>query len=280
MKKILITGANSYIGISFETYINQNYAKEYVVDTVDMTNDGWRENDFGSYDVVFHVAGIAHIKETSENAHLYYEVNEKLAIDVASKAKKSGIKQFIILSSMSVYGIEEGTITKNTVPNPNTNYGKSKYNADLAIENMATENFIVAVIRPPMVYGKGCKGNYQTLKKFALKSLIFPKFNNERSMISIDNLVFFVERVIRERLDGVFFPQDVEYVNTSNMVELMANAHGKRIYLTKIFNPFIHLGQMCGIGVLKKVFGNLVYEKCDCVEQIEFSDYIKYIERD
>ena len=125
MKKILITGANSYVGASFEKWLSQ-WPNEYHVDTIDMIDGTWREKSFAGYDVVFHVAGIAHIKETKENAHQYYEINRDLAFETAQKAKADGVSQFIFMSSMSVYGIESGVITKNTKPSPKSHYGKSK----------------------------------------------------------------------------------------------------------------------------------------------------------
>jgi len=117
LKKILITGANSYIGTSFEKWMGQY--EGYEIDTVDTKNNKWKEADFSKYDVVFHVAGIAHIKETKENAHLYYEINRDMTVEIANKAKENGIKQFVLLSSMSVYGMVTGIITKTTKPNPN-----------------------------------------------------------------------------------------------------------------------------------------------------------------
>ena len=86
MKKILITGQGSYIGESFKNYVLNNYT-DYTIETVDMLTDKWKETDFSGYDAVFHVAGIAHIKETKENASLYYKVNCDLAYEVANKAK-------------------------------------------------------------------------------------------------------------------------------------------------------------------------------------------------
>lgn len=122
MKKILITGKNSYIGESVENWLLKEPDK-YKVDTVDMKDGSWKEKDFSEYDVVFHVAGIAHIKETSDNQELYYKVNRDLAYETAQKAKQGGIKQFVFLSSMSVYGVETGVINKNTpvCPNNGTN---------------------------------------------------------------------------------------------------------------------------------------------------------------
>ena len=259
MKKVLITGANSYIGTSFEKYMAQ-FGDEYVIDTVDMIGDGWKSKDFSGYDCVFHVAGIAHQKETLENAHLYYEVNHNLAVATAKKAKRDGVKQFILLSSMSVYGMETGVITKTTVPHPKSHYGKSKLQADEKIVKLNCDSFKVAILRPPMVYGKGCKGNYQKLRKFALMVPVFPDYPNQRSMVYIDNLCEFVKKAVDEEKHGLFFPQNAEYVNTSEMVKIIANEHGRKIHLTKVFN---HILSFLQFRVVKKVFGNLVYDKQD-----------------
>ena len=257
MKKILITGANSYIGTSFEKWIKQ-WSEEYLVDTIDMIDGTWREKSFFGYDVVFHVAGIAHIKETKENAELYYKVNRDLVYEVAKKGKDEGVKQFIFLSSMSVYGMETGVISKDTMPTPKSNYGKSKLQAEELISPLQDSTFNIAVIRPPMIYGKGCKGNYVRLEKFALKSLIFPRIENKRSMIYIDNLCEFVKYVIDDESNGLFLPQNDEYVCTSDMVKEIAEAHGKKIYMTKLFNPLL---RVLKVSTVNKVFGDLVYEK-------------------
>lgn len=255
MKKILISGKNSYIGTSFENWLGKESDK-YAVDTVDMKDGSWKEKSFSEYDVVFHVAGIAHIKE-KKNKHIYFEVNRDLAYEAAKKAKSDGVKQFIFLSSMSVYGIEKGVIKKDTPVNPNTAYGKSKLEAEELIKQFREKSFIVAIIRPPMVYGKCCKGNYQRLAKLALTIPIFPEIDNNRSMIYIDNLSEFVKQLIDECSDGLFFPQNAEYVNTSYMVKLIAEAHGKKIWLTKIFYPLLRL---LNVSTINKVFGDLIYE--------------------
>lgn len=257
MKKILITGANSYIGTSFEKWLEQ-LSNEYKVYTVDIKDDTWKEKDLSKYDVVFHVAGIAHIKETKENASLYYKVNRDLVYEVAKKAKADGVKQFIFLSSMSVYGMETGVISKDTVPAPKSNYGKSKLQAEELIEPLQDSTFSIAVLRPPMIYGKGCKGNYVRLEKFALKSPIFPKIENKRSMMYIDNLCEFVKQIIDYEGKGLFLPQNDEYVCTSDMVREIAEANGKNIYMTKLFNPLL---RVLKISTVNKVFGDLVYER-------------------
>ncbi|WP_346934842.1 NAD-dependent epimerase/dehydratase family protein [Clostridium sp.] len=257
MKKILITGANSYIGTSFEKWLKK-WQEDYLVDSVDMIDGTWKEKSFSGYDVVFHVAGIAHIKETKENTELYYKVNRDLAYEVAEKAKSDGIKHFILLSSMSVYGMEKGVISKNTVPLPKSNYGKSKLQGEELITTLEEPNFKISVLRPPMIYGKGCKGNYTRLEKFALKSPIFPDMENRRSMIYIDNLCEFVKFIIDEESTGLFFPQNEEYVCTSEMVKTIAEVHGKKIYMTRLFNPLLRLLKF---STVNKVFGDLIYEK-------------------
>lgn len=262
MKRILITGANSYIGTSFEKWVTQ-WPEEYKVDTVGTRNDEWEKIDFSPYDAVFHVAGIAHIKESSNNRSLYYKVNRDLTYEIAKKAKKYGVLQFVFLSSMSVYGIENGVIDKSTPLKPNSAYGESKIEAEQLINKLKGDSFTVATIRPPMVYGNGCRGNYPKLATLALKTPFFPNIENKRSMIYIDNLSEFVKQIIDNRSGGIFFPQNDEYVNTSEMVRLIAEFHGNRVRKTKLFNPALRL---LNVSLVKKVFGDLVYD-------ISMSDY-------
>ena len=259
MKKILITGANSYIGVSFERYILKN-TREYACDTIDMLDDGWRSLNFSSYDAVLHVAGIAHRKESKKNAELYYTVNRDLAFEVAKKAKQDGAKHFLFLSSMSVYGMTTGRIFPNTVEVPNTHYGQSKLEAEKLIAPLADDNFIVTILRPPMVYGDECKGNYQQLRKLAIRTSLFPSLQNERSMIHIDNLSSAIEHAIRSGAKGVLFPQNSDYMSTVEMVETIASFHGKCIRKIGSCNPLISFLAR-RINLFAKVFGSLTYDQ-------------------
>lgn len=268
MKRVLITGKNSYIGTSLENWIMRE-PDRYEVDTLDMRDGLWKEKDFSQYDVVFHVAGIAHVSSNPNMEDLYYKVNRDLAIETAEKAKKEGVKQFIFMSSIIVYGDSSSSkrvIDRKTVPTPSNFYGNSKLQAEEGIRYLESDNFKIVVLRPPMIYGKGSKGNYPRLAKLAKKTPVFPDFDNERSMLHIDNLCEFIKEMIDHEESGLFFPQNVEYVKTSEMVRIIAEVHGKRILMTKLFNPILRL--MFGIGVVNKVFGNLVYEK-------SISDYNK-----
>lgn len=273
MKKILITGANSYIGTSFENYMNKY--KDYSIDTLDMLNSQWKEYDFSSYDVVFHVAGIAHadVGHVSEEVkQKYYRVNTDLTFQTALKAKKDGVKQFIYMSSMIVYGESAPLnqikkVTKDTKPNPANFYGDSKLQADIQLDSLNDDNFKVCILRPPMIYGPNSKGNYQLLSKLARKLPIFPNINNQRSMLYVGNLCVFIKECIDELKTGIYFPQNEEYISTTQMVKLIAETNGKNIYTTKLLNPFVYLASKIPGkigGMCNKAFGNMTYEK-DCL---------------
>lgn len=267
MKKILITGAYSYIGMAFERYMAQ-WQDEYQVDTEDMVDGNWRKKNFTGYDTVFHVAGIAHQdsgKITEERKKLYFSVNADLTIETAKKAKAEGVGHFIFMSSIIVYGLcanlgQTKVITKDTIPSPVSAYGMSKLKAEEGILQIADDTFHVCILRPPMIYGPGCKGNYPKLAKAALTLPFFPEIKNERSMLFIENLCIFLKAVVVSNLAGIHFPQNAEYVCTSDMVVKIAQAHGKNIHLIKTFNPILRL--LSGkVGVVDKLFGGLVYDQ-------------------
>ena len=266
MKRILITGANSFIGTSFEKYINENFSEGYQVDTIDMIDGSWREKSFAGYDVVYHVAGIAHSdtgKISAEKEKLYRSVNTDLAIETAKKAKAEGVKQFIFMSSAIVYGDsgkigKKKVITKDTPTNPANCYGDSKVQAELGIFPLQGDKFKVCVLRPPMIYGKGSKGNFPQLEKFAKKLKIFPYVKNERSMLYIGNLVEFVRLIIENEEQGIFWPQNAEYSNTSEMVRLIAKANNKKIVIVKGFTWLVKFFGLFSNRV-GKAFGNMTY---------------------
>lgn len=257
MKRILITGAGSYIGTSFENWVSQ-WPEKYQVETIDMRGNEWRDKPFSSYDVIYHIAAIVHVKEN--DTEKYFSINRDLAVEVAKKAKAEGVKQFVFLSTMGVYGKETGVIDEKTRTNPKTPYAESKLEAESLLSELANDTFKVATLRPPIVYGKDCRGNYPRLAGMALKLPIFPKVKNERSMIFIDNLSEFMRLTIDKELSGLSFPQNNEYVNTTELVQLIAKIHGKELKTTGAFNPFVPLGIKIS-ETFGKVFGSYVYDK-------------------
>ncbi len=280
MKKILITGANSYIGTSFEKYIKENFSENYSVDTIDMIDGSWRDKDFSGYDSVFHVAGIAHSdngKISAEKEKLYYAVNTDLTVETAKKAKADGVNQFIFMSSAIVYGDsapigKTKRITKDTPVSPANCYGDSKVQAENGLNDLSDENFNVVILRPPMIYGKGSKGNYPLLAKIASLTPVFPYVENERSMLYIENLCEFVRLMVENEEHGTFWPQNAEYSNTSELVKMIAEAHGKKVHLIKGFGWALKIMSKI-TGLVNKAFGSLSYD----MELSKYSvDYQKF----
>lgn len=267
MKHILITGADSYIGTAFEKYMAQ-WPERYQVDTVDMIDGSWREKSFSGYDTVFHVAGIAHAdtgEVSEERKALYYRVNTDLTVETAKKAKAEGVGQFIFMSSAIVYGDSAPIgktkfITADTPVSPANFYGDSKVQAEEGILPLNDDNFRVVVLRPPMIYGPGSKGNYPVLSKLAQKMPAFPAVDNRRSMLFIGNLTEFVRLMIENREAGIFWPQNGSYSNTTELVKLIAKAHGKKILVVPgmgwVLNLLSH-----ATGLVNKAFGSLCYDQ-------------------
>lgn len=262
MKKILITGASSYIGKSLKRWL-ENHHNKYSVDTISLRSGSWREEEFSTYDVIFHAAGIAHVSTDPKMKESYYKVNRDLTIEIAKKAKEEGVSQFIFMSSIIVYGdstVNERVINEDTIPSPSNFYGDSKLQAEQGILSKVSQGYKVAIIRPPMIYGENSKGNYPKLAKVARTLPIFPNIENSRSMLHIDNLCEFIRLIIDNQESGIFFPQNKEYVNTSEMVQRIAEFHGKNIILTKMFNPML-IRLIPKSKVINKLFGNLVYDQ-------------------
>lgn len=261
-KRILITGSGSYVGTNLIEWLSQ-WPDQYEIDEISVRGEEWKKKDFSKFDSVLHVAGIAHVSTDPKMEEKYYKVNRDLTIEVAEYAKRNGVKQFIFMSSIIVYGdssSDKRVIDRNTIPKPSNFYGNSKLQAEEAVKLLESADFKIAVIRPPMIYGKNSKGNYPKLAKAAKVLPIFPDFDNDRSMLHIDNLSEFLRLMVENEERGLFFPQNREYVRTSEMVRVIAEVQGNDIKLVKIFNGILKplIGK---VNIVKKVFGDLIYDK-------------------
>ena len=267
MKRILITGASSYIGRSLNQYLS-SWPQTYHVEAISVRGEAWTKKTFSAFDVVVHVAGLAHqpgSKDDPEYADDYDRINHRLAVAVAKKAKTEGVKQFLFLSSESVYGLTAAVgnqvmITKDTPAQPVDNYGSSKLKAEEDLLKLEDASFRLAILRPPMIYGRGCKGNYQTLAKLARKLPVFPWVENRRSMLYIENLCEFMRLLIDREDRGLFFPQDEAYVCTSRMVLQIAQCHGHHILMVKgLTGPLKRMRYLTSAA--DKAFGSLCYDR-------------------
>ena len=267
MKKILITGKGSYLGNSLKAYL-EAFGDCYQVDCLSLRSGDWMEQSFRGYDAVYHTAAIVHqprSKTDPGELARYRAVNRDLAVDAAKKAKAEGVRQFVFLSTMAVYGLtaafgETVTITAQTPTVPTDNYGLSKLEAEQALLALEGPDFRVAILRPPMIYGKDCKGNFRSLISFARRLPFFPKVPNRRSMLYVGSLNRLVQQIIDREDRGIFCPQDPEYVNTSAKVQAIAAAQGKHLVLVPGFSWAFHLLRHL-TGAVDKAFGSLVYDK-------------------
>lgn len=262
MKRVLITGAGSYIGTKVENWLKK-YPKEFQVDAVDTIDGHWKKADFSKYDVVYNVAGIAHVKAAAGEGPLYYAINRDMVIDIAKAAKEAGVKQFIHMSSMIVYKevktLDGKQIHKDTVPMPNGFYGDSKLQGEKGIKKLDCPTFKVCILRPPMIYGSGCKGNFPRLAWLGVKVPVFPAWHNKRSMLFVDNLCEFVRQAILHECQGTYYPQNKEYADTVEIVRYFAEKYNHRIWITPIFNWVIALfGNH--VRALGKMFSNSTYD--------------------
>lgn len=265
MKRILIAGKNSYIGTAFIQYAEEHYPEEFQAEAFSLRDISWQERDFAGYDAVFHVAGIAHADTghaTEEEKREYYRVNRDLVLETARKARGAGVGQFVFMSSMIIYGKTEH-VTEDTIPEPENFYGDSKWQADKGVRELADGKFQVAVLRAPMIYGKGSKGNYPVLAKMAKRLPVFPRVENQRSMLYIENLCELLCCIIREGHGGIFFPQNETAIGTSQLVEMIARTCGHRICITPLLAPLAAIGKRLPgkVGALcRKAFGCSCYE--------------------
>ena len=262
MKKILITGAGSYVGESVRRYILST-SSDFQIDAVDTMGDNWKNADYSQYDVVYHVAGIAHVNADPKMEALYYKVNRDLTIEVAKHAKAAGVKQFIFMSSQIVFhesqSLKTEVLTAQTKENPNGFYGDSKLQAELGIKPFEDENFKVCILRPCMIYGPNAKGNFPRLAKLATKVPLFPEWHNKRSMLYIDNLAEFVKQAVIRELSGTFYPQNRELADTVEIIRFFAKAAGHKVWITRLLNPFVWLGSFV-LQPINKMFATYYYD--------------------
>ncbi len=281
MRQVCITGIHSYVGNALEQYLLSLAGQEnaYEIRKVSLRQGVTEEVDFTHCDSVVHVAGIAHADisgVSDEEKAGYYAVNCDLAYETAKKAKEQGVGQFIYMSSVIVYGDSARVgrsrhITAKTPPAPSNFYGDSKWKAEQRLNTLQSESFRVAIVRAPMIYGAGSKGNFPLLCKFAKHLFIFPRVRNSRSMLYVENLSEFLRRLIDSGEGGLFFPQNAEYSVTSKLVQALRLEQGKRMYLSVLLGALVSVGAGLpgGAGrVINKAFGSLTIDQALSNEKI------------
>jgi len=250
--KILLTGASGFIGGYF---FKEKYKNKFNIKTFSFQNDNFDDLDLSDIDVVVHLSALVHQMQGAKK-ELYENINVNNTIKLALKAKNIGVKHFIFMSTIKVYGEESNTIYNEfTECKPRDNYGQSKLKAEKELLKIETNGFKISIIRTPIVYGYEVKGNIQSLIKLISKFNILPfkDINNKRSMVYVGNLSYLIYQIIIQGKRGVFLASDTEVISTSEFMKLIAKYLNKNLYLIKI--PFFRI---C-LKILKKSFYNRLY---------------------
>lgn len=270
MTKVLITGANSFVG---KNYIK--FSQNAKVDEVSLIDNRPDEIDFSKYDVVLHLVAIVHQSKSIDDQE-YFKINRDLCIETASEAKKAGVKQFIFLSTVKVYGKfmpDAGAWKENSVCNPDDAYGKSKYEAELNLKKLQDDDFTISIVRTPLVYGEDVKANMLSIMKLVDNMCILPfkKVNNKRSFTYAKNLVGFIDRIIEKRASGIFIAMDSEPLSTTQLVVLIARYLNKKVILISIPKQLIRLGEKLIPKIFDRLYGSFEMENSLTLQSLDFS---------
>jgi nucleoside-diphosphate-sugar epimerase len=259
MTKILVTGANSFIGSNF-----RKFSKFKDVQERSVFNYKSGDIDFSSFDVVLHLAAIVH-QSGKISEQEYFFVNRDLCLLIAENAKREGIKHFVFLSTIKVYGNSKFNIElldEDSVCKPDDSYGRSKFEAETGLLKLADANFIVSIVRTPLVYGEGVKANMLSLIKLADKFPLLPLGNisNRRNFTYIENLTGFIDRIMEKRVQGIFILKDEGAISTSELLEYIIKYLDRKVILFPLPGFTFPLANRLFPSVFDRLFGNLEFD--------------------
>jgi len=266
--KIIVTGASGFIGQRFMQY---NHGK-YELLPVSLQKKDASTLDLQNANVVLHLAGKAHQMKKIDDK-IYFDINFELTRKLADRAKQQGVFLFIYMSSVKVYGEESTKVLDEYSPcNPIDPYGRSKLEAENYLRTIQDSKFKVAIIRPPMVYGPGVKGNMVRLLHLAEKNYPLPLggIDNKRSMVFIDNLVELINCVIARNAKGTFIAGDPKPISTEDLVKMMRQLMGRpaKLMILPLFGRKIL--QRLRPALYQRLFGSFVVSNLNTNEVLAF----------
>ena len=228
---ILVTGARGYIGNAFI----EKYQHIYRIKSFSLMRGGLEDLDLSGIDTVLHLAALVHQKKELPYKE-YEQINIHYPIELAKKAKGNGVKQFIFMSTIAVYGNHCSNLSEDTICNPLTNYGKSKLKSENALLALQDENFIISIIRPPMVYGMDAPGNIKSLVSLIKKLPVLPfaKIDNKRSFVFIGNLIALIDTIIKRKASGIFLAGDDKAISTTYLSKMISTQLNQKKYFIKL----------------------------------------------
>lgn len=281
-KTVMVTGASGFVGSNFI----KKYKDEFNIIPVCLIEKTPEELNYEGVDCILHLAALVHqMKGAPEEK--YFEVNTELTRRLAVEAKKNGVKHFVFYSTVKVYGYDgdlynhDFILTTESECNPKDPYGRSKYKAEKVLEELQNEKIQIAIIRPPMVYGAGVKGNMLNLIKLVDKLPVLPfDYNeNKRSIVYIDNLLEETRNIIEKKHVGLFIPQDEKPVSIKEIVDGIAKSIGKKRIIIKI--PDFIYKFLCGQkkNIMVRLYGSLQFELLEKQDKISMEEGLKEMVR-
>lgn len=269
MAKILITGANSFVGTNF-----QKFSRFCDIEEISLIDHRPEDINFGKYDIVLHLAAIVHqSKKIPEKDYL--TINRDLSLKVAEHAKKAGIKQFVFLSTIKVYGNsghDLKILNEDSGCFPDDPYGRSKLEAEIGLKKMETSHFTISIIRTPLVYGEGVKANMMSLIKLIEKIRVLPFKNiyNKRNFTYTENLVGFIDQIIFKKASGVFIAMDENAISTTDLVSFISKYLGQNVTLFKLPQTFSTLGMHVIPGVFDRLYSSLEFDNNKTLRELDY----------
>lgn len=268
--KILVTGSSGYLGNNF---INQ-YKNSFHFEKFSLLNEKLVDINLKDVETILHCAALVHQKK-EHTYKKYHEINVEYPVNLAKLAKKYGVRQFIFISTVAVYGDDKEKVDENLSCNPVTLYGKSKLEAEKKLLKLNDENFIVSIIRLPMIYGLNAPGNIKMLIKVINKIPILPfgSIKNKRTFISIQNLCVFINEVIKQEKKGLFLVSDDRSLSTSELINKIANNMNKKILLLKI-PLFEKILQIIKPSLYNKLYNSLEVDNSQTKKKLNIKQLI------
>jgi nucleoside-diphosphate-sugar epimerase len=267
--KVLITGTNSFVGTNFKMF-----SKYRDCDEISLLDNMPDNIEFKKYDVVLHLAAIVHQSKKIADEE-YFKVNRDLSIKVAEHSKLSGVRQFIFMSTLKVFGdTQHGHCIRDESSEcfPTDAYGLSKLQAEKKLKELEDENFIVTMIRPALVYGKGVKANMLSLIKLVERCpfLPFGNIHNRRNFVYSENLIGYIDKAIELKSSGILIAIDPEPVSTTMLVNYIARALSKSVFLFSLPGIVVKIIKLFIPGTVSRLFESLEFDNSRTIMMLKF----------
>lgn len=265
--KILMTGADGFVG----QYLSAELSPVHNIRKLSFST--YETEELGEIDIVVHLAALVHQMKGAPEEE-YFRVNTEKTIVLAKRAKECGVKHFIFMSTVKVYGEKTSSkpFNEDSSCSPEDAYGQSKLSAEMKLRDMEDANFTVSIVRSPLIYGEHVKANMLNLMELINKVPILPfgGIFNKRSLVYVGNLTAMIQEIIIQQKSGVFLASDKQTVSTTQLIEMLVDAMDKKrrlISLPSFLRKFLLIIRP---GLYERLFGNLEIDNHQTLQSLHF----------